>query len=68
MDRVRTHFDPVAGAELWDPAKKMWHDILGAPSKRAYAQLIATDHAIYRLSGVGEDERPYDTIEELVWR
>jgi hypothetical protein len=64
----RTHFDPTAAAEVWDPMKRMWRDIAQAPTKRAYAQLVVTDRAVYRLSGVGEDEDPFTTIEQLAWR
>ena len=67
-DRWRTRFEPTAKAEMWDPHLLMWRDIPNAPSSRAYAQLIATDHGIVRLSGVGEDEAPQRAIEILSWR
>lgn len=66
-DAVRRNFDPITAAEIWDPKGRTWRDIANAPTKRAYAQLIATDHALYRLSGVGEDENPYTSIEQLAW-
>jgi hypothetical protein len=67
-DRARTRFIPRSDAELWDPAKGAWRVLPSAPTKRAYAQLITTDHGIFRLSGIGEDEDPYTTIEELTFR
>jgi hypothetical protein len=68
IDRDRTRFIPTERAEMWDPAKRVWQVLPGAPTKRAYAQLIVTDHGVFRLSGVGIDEDPYSTIEALVWR
>jgi hypothetical protein len=67
-DRERARFVPIAQAELWDPGKRAWRVLPSAPTKRAYAQLITTDHGLYRLSGVGEDEDPFTTIEELTFR
>ena len=67
-DRWRTRFDPLAAAEIWDPVLRVWRDIASAPSSRAYAQLIATEHGIVRLSGVGVDEEPLPLIELLAWR
>jgi galactose oxidase-like protein len=67
-DRFRTKFDPLAAAEMWDPRRLIWRDIQSAPTSRAYAQLIATDHGIVRLSGVGMDEDPMLGIEVLSWR
>lgn len=68
IDPERTRFIPTQAAELWDPVRRAWQLLPGAPTKRAYAQLIATEQGVYRLSGVGEDEDPFSTIEELVWR
>ncbi len=48
--------------------KRMWRDIVQAPTRRAYAQLVVTDHGIYRLSGVGEGEDTFTTIERSTWR
>lgn len=67
-DHARRKFIPSGDAEIWDPRKRVWHDIIDPPSRRAYAQLVVTDHGVYRISGVGEDERPYRTIEALTWR
>lgn len=67
-DRERTRFIPTSDAEMWDPAKRVWSQLQAAPTKRAYAQLIATDRGLFRLSGVGEDEAPFATVEELTWR
>lgn len=68
VDRERTRFIPTERAEVWDPGKRAWQILPSAPTKRAYAQLIVTDRGVYRLSGVGEDEDPFATIEELTWR
>ena len=68
IDPERTRFIPTERAEMWDPAKRVWQILPGAPSKRAYAQLLVTDQGVYRLSGVGEDEDPFSTIEQLIWR
>lgn len=67
QDRYRQRFSPLAQAELWDPGKEAWRVLPAAPTKRAYAQLIATDRAVYRLSGIGDDEAPFTSIEELTW-
>jgi len=66
VDRDRRRFDPTVGAEVWDPQKRVWRDISDAPTKRAYAQLIVTDRGAYRISGVGENEASFATIEALV--
>jgi N-acetylneuraminic acid mutarotase len=66
-DGRRTRFNPIADTEMWDPASAQWRAIASAPTRRAYAQLIATDHGVYRISGIGEDEAPYRTIEGLTW-
>lgn len=63
--RDRRVFDPTSYTEMWDPATQVWQDISAAPSKRAYAQIVVIGDGIYRLSGVGADEVPYATIEEL---
>jgi len=67
-DKQRRKFLPTADAEMWDPEKRVWLDLIDPPSLRAYAQLVVTDHGIYRFSGVGEDEKPVRTIESLTWR
>jgi hypothetical protein len=67
-DRSRSRFIPTSDAEVWEPGKGAWRVLPSAPTKRAYAQLITTDHGIYRLSGVGEDEDPFATIEKLTFR
>ena len=67
-DRSRSRFAPTSDAEVWEPGKRAWRLLPSAPTKRAYAQLITTDHGIYRISGIGEDEVPYATIEALTWR
>ena len=66
-DRFRTRFEPIADAEIWDPRANVWRDIPSAPSSRAYAQLIATDRGIVRLSGVGDDEAVMLEVEILEW-
>lgn len=67
VDRQRKAFLPLADAELWDPAKRVWRDIVDAPSQRAYAQLVAAGDALYLISGVGDGQRSFSTIEELDW-
>jgi hypothetical protein len=67
-DRYRTKFLPTGDAEVWDPVKRVWLDLVDPPTSRAYAQLVVTDHGVYRLSGIGEDEKPFATIEALTWR
>ncbi len=66
-DRDRTRFAPLAAAELWDPDDGIWRDIAAAPSERAYAQLVSTPRGLYRISGVGDDERPFASVEQLRW-
>lgn len=67
-DPYRWKFLPVTGAEVWDATKRVWRDIVAAPTARAFGQLVVTDTGIYRISGVGEDEAPLTTIEALTWR
>lgn len=67
-DRWRQKFLPTAAAELWDPRDRVWRDISRAPSLRAYAQLVVTERGVFRLSGVGENEEAFTTVEALVWR
>lgn len=68
VDPDRTRFIPTERAEVWDPGKRAWQILPSAPTKRAYAQLVVTERGVYRLSGVGEDEDPFSTVEELIWR
>ncbi len=60
---VRTAFTPVHGAELWDAATRRWSDAPSAPSGRAYAVNVAVSGGLIRVSGSGDDERAYDSIE-----
>lgn len=68
QDRSRKSFAPTADAEIWDPVKRAWLDLVDPPTSRAYAQLVVTDRAVFRLSGIGLDEVPIQTIEVLTWR
>lgn len=67
QDSNRKSFAPTVDAEIWDPAKREWLDIVDPPTSRAYAQLVVTDRALFRLSGIGLDEVPIQTIEVLTW-
>jgi hypothetical protein len=63
----RKRFLPTIDAELWDPVKSVWLDLIDPPTSRAWAQVVATQLGVYRLSGVGDDEVPMRTIEALTW-
>ncbi len=67
QDRNRRSFAPTVDAEIWDPVKREWLDLVDPPTSRAYAQLVATDRAVFRFSGIGQDEVPVQTIEVLTW-
>lgn len=66
-DRDRTKFAPTADAEVWDPVKREWLDLIDPPTRRAWAQIVATDRGVYRISGVSDDEVPMRTIEALTF-
>lgn len=68
QDRTGMRFIPSRGVEWWEPRALSWHVLPDALTRRAYAQLIATDAGLFRFSGVGEDEDAFSTVEELVWR
>lgn len=63
----RKRFLPTIDAELWDPIKSVWLDLIDPPTSRAWAQIVATDRGVFRISGVGDDEVPMRTIEALVF-
>lgn len=64
---AKKRFLPLAGAEVWDPSGRIWKDIPRAPTERAFAQLVVAEGRVFRFSGVGDDERPFSTVEQLAW-
>ncbi|MGH2715647.1 MAG: hypothetical protein ACRDM7_17510, partial [Thermoleophilaceae bacterium] len=64
--RTRKAFAPLAVAELWDPATNAWAPLPDPPSERAYGVLVATERGAFRVSGSGDGERAFRSIERLL--
>lgn len=62
---IRRGFAPLVHAEVWDPADERWHLLEAPPSPRAYGIVVATEDGAFRVSGSGNNETPYATIERF---
>ncbi|HEV8537143.1 MAG TPA: kelch repeat-containing protein [Candidatus Limnocylindria bacterium] len=62
--RIRA-FTPLRSAELWDPATGKWTELPPAPTPRAWGTIVTVRGVVYLLSGTGEGETAYRTIERL---
>jgi hypothetical protein len=63
---LRMHeFAPLRNAEIWDPKTGLWSELPPAPTPRAWGSIVIVRGVVYQLSGTGEDESAYRTIERL---
>jgi hypothetical protein len=58
-------FAPLRSAEIWDPATERWSDLPPSPTPRAWPSLLVVGGAVYQLSGTGDAEAAYRSIERL---
>ena len=64
--RIQT-FKPLRSAEIWDPVSEEWSDLPDGPTPRALAALVNVGRSIYQLSGTGDEEIAYRTVERLTF-
>ncbi len=65
---LRMHdFAPLRSVEIWDPETGLWSELPPAPTPRAWGSIVIVRGVVYQLSGTGEDESAYRTIERLVF-
>jgi hypothetical protein len=65
---LRMHeFAPLRSVEIWDPKTGHWSDLPSAPTPRAFGSLVTVRGVVYQLSGTGEGETAYRTIERLAF-
>jgi N-acetylneuraminic acid mutarotase len=63
---LRMHeFAPLRNVEIWDPKTGMWTALPPAPTPRAWGSIVIVRGVVYQLSGTGEGETAYRTIERL---
>jgi hypothetical protein len=58
-------FAPLRSVEIWDPKTGLWSALPPAPTPRAWGSIVVVRGVVYQLSGTGEDETAYRTIERL---
>ncbi|MDQ2969357.1 MAG: hypothetical protein M3R37_13720 [Actinomycetota bacterium] len=58
-------FAPLRSVEIWDPLVGRWSQLPPAPSPRAWGKAVLVRGYVYQLSGTGDGETPYRTIERL---
>jgi hypothetical protein len=56
---------PLRTAEVWDPLTERWTELPPSPTPRAWPSIVVVGGAVYQLSGIGDAEAPYRTIERL---
>lgn len=65
---LRMHeFAPLSTAEIWDPKTGLWSELPSAPTPRAWGTIVTVRGVVYQLSGTGEGETAYRTIERLAF-
>jgi Kelch motif protein len=65
---LRMHeFAPLTSAEIWDPKTGLWSELPPAPTPRAWGSIVIVRGVVYQLSGTGEGETAYRTIERLAF-
>jgi hypothetical protein len=65
---LRMHeFAPLSTAEIWDPKTGLWTALPSAPTPRAWGSVVTVRGVVYQLSGTGEGETAYRTIERLAF-
>jgi Kelch motif protein len=66
---LRMHeFAPLRSVEIWDPKTGLWSELPPAPTPRAWGKIVIVRGVVYQLSGTGEDETAYRTIERLAFK
>jgi len=58
-------FAPLRSAEIWDPATERWTELPPSPTPRAWPSIVMIGGVVYQLSGTGDAEAAYRTIERL---
>jgi hypothetical protein len=58
-------FTPLRSVEIWDPKTGLWSQLPPAPTPRAWGSIVIVRGVVYQLSGTGDDEAAYRTIERL---
>ncbi len=65
---LRMHdFAPLSNVEIWDPRTGLWTALPSAPTPRAWGSIVIVRGVVYQLSGTGQDETAYRTIERLAF-
>ena len=65
---LRMHeFAPLSDVEIWDPKTGLWTALPSAPTPRAWGSIVIVRGVVYQLSGTGEGETAYRTIERLAF-
>jgi Kelch motif protein/kelch motif-containing protein len=65
---LRMHeFAPLSTAEIWNPKTGQWTALPSAPTPRAWGSIVTVRGVVYQLSGTGEGETAYRTIERLAF-
>jgi hypothetical protein len=60
-------FQPLSMAEIWDPKTGLWTELPSAPTPRAWGSIVVVHGIAYQISGTGEGETAYRTIERLAF-
>ncbi len=58
-------FAPLRSAEIWDPVTGQWSRLPDSPTPRAWPSILTIGGSVYQVSGTGDDETAYRTIERL---
>jgi hypothetical protein len=58
-------FAPLNSAEIWDPVSGRWSALPPSPTPRAWPSILMVGGVVYQLSGTGDAEAAYRTIERL---
>ena len=65
---LRMHeFAPLSNVEIWDPKTGLWTPLPSAPTGRAWGSIVIVRGVVYQLSGTGDGESAYRTIERLAF-
>ena len=58
-------FSPLRSAEIWDPVTEQWAGLPPSPTPRAWPSNLVVGGVDYQLSGTGDAEAAYRSIERL---
>jgi hypothetical protein len=58
-------FAPLRSAEIWEPVSEQWSALPPSPTPRAWPSILMVGGVVYQLSGTGDAEAAYRTIERL---